>query len=167
MARTGDDSWDLASSVGATATMVAAARAMASATDDPLIDDPWAAPLVRASEWAKLFGVDLWDEQEANRFRRLVKVVAPLCCADGRLAFSDGQISKPIAMLVSAMRLAGWKKKSAPLSAFCSMRTDSGIGLPSRPGMQMLPILTISLLNSVRIAALPSATGGPGQGLRS
>ena len=48
MARTGDDSWDLASSVGATATMVAAARALASASPDALIDDPWAAPLVRA-----------------------------------------------------------------------------------------------------------------------
>ena len=33
MARTGDDSWDLASSVGATATMVAAARAMASSPE--------------------------------------------------------------------------------------------------------------------------------------
>ena len=30
MARTDDDTWDLASSVGATATMVAASRAMAS-----------------------------------------------------------------------------------------------------------------------------------------
>ncbi len=33
MARTHDDSWDLASSVGATATMIAAGRAMA--TKDP------------------------------------------------------------------------------------------------------------------------------------
>ncbi|MBV9513671.1 MAG: class I SAM-dependent methyltransferase [Mycobacteriaceae bacterium] len=48
MARTDDDSWDLATSVGATATMVAAARALASSTPDPLIDDPFAAPLVRA-----------------------------------------------------------------------------------------------------------------------
>jgi methyltransferase (TIGR00027 family) len=48
MARTGDDSWDLASSVGATATMVAAARAVASADPDGLIQDPFAAPLVRA-----------------------------------------------------------------------------------------------------------------------
>ncbi|MGH3541478.1 MAG: SAM-dependent methyltransferase, partial [Mycobacterium sp.] len=32
MARTDDDTWDLASSVGVTATMVAAARAMASRT---------------------------------------------------------------------------------------------------------------------------------------
>src|ERR1700704_6257476 len=48
MARTDNDTWDLASSVGATATMVAAARAMASKADDALIDDPFAEPLVRA-----------------------------------------------------------------------------------------------------------------------
>jgi methyltransferase (TIGR00027 family) len=48
MARTDDDTWDLATSVGATATMVAAARAMATKLDDPLIDDPFAEPLVRA-----------------------------------------------------------------------------------------------------------------------
>ncbi len=48
MPRTHDDSWDLASSVGATATMVAASRALASQGPDPLLDDPFAAPLVRA-----------------------------------------------------------------------------------------------------------------------
>ena len=42
------DSWDPASSVGATATMVAASRALASQGPDPLIDDPFADPLVRA-----------------------------------------------------------------------------------------------------------------------
>jgi methyltransferase (TIGR00027 family) len=48
MTRTDQDSWDLASSVGATATMVAAARALASAEPNPIINDPFAAPLVRA-----------------------------------------------------------------------------------------------------------------------
>lgn len=48
MARSENDSWDLASSVGTTATMVAVARALASREPDPLIDDPFAAPLVRA-----------------------------------------------------------------------------------------------------------------------
>lgn len=48
MARTDSDSWDLASSVGATATMIAAQRALAAAGSEPLIDDPYAAPLVRA-----------------------------------------------------------------------------------------------------------------------
>jgi methyltransferase (TIGR00027 family) len=42
------DSWDLASSVGATATAVAARRAMASKGPNPLIDDPFAEPLVNA-----------------------------------------------------------------------------------------------------------------------
>lgn len=42
------DSWDLASSVGATATAVAARRALASKGPHPLIDDPYAEPLVRA-----------------------------------------------------------------------------------------------------------------------
>jgi methyltransferase (TIGR00027 family) len=48
MTRTDDDSWDLASSVGATATMVAAGRAMASKDPQALINDPFADPLVRA-----------------------------------------------------------------------------------------------------------------------
>jgi methyltransferase (TIGR00027 family) len=48
MTRSDTDSWDLASSVGATATMVAAARALASEDTDPIISDPFAAPLVRA-----------------------------------------------------------------------------------------------------------------------
>ncbi|OBA61729.1 SAM-dependent methyltransferase [Mycobacterium sp. 1100029.7] len=42
------DTWDLASSVGATATAVAARRAMASRGPNPLIDDPFAEPLVNA-----------------------------------------------------------------------------------------------------------------------
>lgn len=46
MARTERDRWDLATSVGATATMVAAQRALSS--EAKLIDDPFAAPLVRA-----------------------------------------------------------------------------------------------------------------------
>ncbi|MDQ7803592.1 class I SAM-dependent methyltransferase [Amycolatopsis sp. A133] len=47
------DTWDLAAGVGATATMAAAARAIATRTDPSLIDDPFAEPLVRA------VGVDL------------------------------------------------------------------------------------------------------------
>ena len=52
MPRTDNDTWDLATSVGATATMVAAARAIASKADNPLIEDRFAEPLVRAG----LFG---------------------------------------------------------------------------------------------------------------
>lgn len=46
MTRTENDTWDLATSVGATATMVAAGRARAAAAG--LIDDRFAEPLVRA-----------------------------------------------------------------------------------------------------------------------
>jgi methyltransferase (TIGR00027 family) len=47
------DTWDLASSVGSTATMAATARAIATRADRRLIDDPYAEPLVRA------VGIDL------------------------------------------------------------------------------------------------------------
>jgi len=69
MTRSDADSWDLASSVGATATMVAAARALASLEPDPLINDPFAADLVRA------VGVDF--------FTRLVDGEIPLAALEG------------------------------------------------------------------------------------
>ncbi|HEY0228151.1 MAG TPA: class I SAM-dependent methyltransferase [Mycobacterium sp.] len=58
MGRTDNDSWDLATSVGATATMVAAGRARA--TRDALIDDRFAEPLVRA------VGVDFFTRWAAG-----------------------------------------------------------------------------------------------------
>ena len=48
MPRTDSDTWDLATSVGATATAVAAGRALASQGPDALLEDPWADALVRA-----------------------------------------------------------------------------------------------------------------------
>ena len=48
MPRTENDTWDLAHSVGATATGVAVGRALATQRPNALIDDPYAAPLVRA-----------------------------------------------------------------------------------------------------------------------
>jgi methyltransferase (TIGR00027 family) len=50
MARTADDSWGIATSVGATAVMVALARAAETASADPLIRDPFAEPLVSTPE---------------------------------------------------------------------------------------------------------------------
>jgi methyltransferase (TIGR00027 family) len=52
MARTADDSWDIATSVGATAVMVALARAAETASVDPLIRDQFAEPLVSTPELA-------------------------------------------------------------------------------------------------------------------
>ena len=63
MARTDNDTWDLASSVGATATMVAAARAMATTADNALINDPFAEPLVRA------VGVDFFTRLVTGELR--------------------------------------------------------------------------------------------------
>jgi methyltransferase (TIGR00027 family) len=63
MVRTEDDTWDLASSVGATATMVAAARAIASRAENPLISDPFAEPLVRA------VGVDIFTRLATGELR--------------------------------------------------------------------------------------------------
>ncbi|OSC40919.1 SAM-dependent methyltransferase [Mycobacterium decipiens] len=60
MVRADDDTWDLAGSVGATATMVAAARAAATRRASPVITDPFAEPLVRA------VGLDLFTRVAAG-----------------------------------------------------------------------------------------------------
>jgi methyltransferase (TIGR00027 family) len=52
VARTADDSWDIATSVGATAVMVALARAAETASANPLIRDQFAEPLVSTPELA-------------------------------------------------------------------------------------------------------------------
>ncbi|OBJ49507.1 class I SAM-dependent methyltransferase [Mycobacterium sp. 1423905.2] len=80
MARTDQDTWDLASSVGATATMVAAARALASTEANAIINDPFAAPLVRS------VGLDF--------FTRLVDgEISPPEGAEGDLALETDSIA--------------------------------------------------------------------------
>ena len=53
--RTDDDTWDIATSVGATAVMVAAARAAETDRDNPLIRDPYAKVLVAGA------GTGVWE----------------------------------------------------------------------------------------------------------
>jgi methyltransferase (TIGR00027 family) len=53
--RTHDDTWDIATSVGSTAVMVAAARAGETERDNPLIRDPYAKILVAGA------GTGVWD----------------------------------------------------------------------------------------------------------
>jgi methyltransferase (TIGR00027 family) len=75
MARTENDTWDLASSVGATATAVATQRAMASQGPDPLLNDPWADPLVRAvgsDTFIKLIDGNLGDADDPVMNRQAV-----------------------------------------------------------------------------------------------
>ncbi|CQD15778.1 methyltransferase, putative, family protein [Mycobacterium lentiflavum] len=75
MARTENDTWDLASSVGATATAVATQRAMASQGPDALLNDPWADPLVRAvgsDTFVKLIDGKLGDTDDPVMNRQAV-----------------------------------------------------------------------------------------------
>lgn len=112
MSRTDSDSWDVASSVGATATMVAAARALVSKQPDPLIVDPFAAPLVRA------VGIEF--------FTRL---------ADGEISLSEDKASTA-ALMTTVMAV-----RTKFFDDFFLTATESGIrqavilaaGLDSRP----------------------------------
>src|SRR5512144_1436140 len=54
--RTDDDTWDIATSVGSTAVMVAAARAAETARPDRLINDPYAQILVEGA------GTGVWEQ---------------------------------------------------------------------------------------------------------
>ncbi len=78
--RTNDDSWDIASSVGSTAVMVAAARAAESELPDPLISDPYARLLVdgvSGLSWQNLLEEDVIakvadvDLEAAGLFRHM------------------------------------------------------------------------------------------------
>ena len=53
--RSHDDTWDIATSVGSTAVMVAAARAKETDSPAPLIRDPYARPLVAGA------GTGMWE----------------------------------------------------------------------------------------------------------
>lgn len=81
MARTEGDTWDPAHSVGATATMVAAARAAASKRAQPVVTDDFAEPLVRAvglDAFTRLASgeLDSEDLEEGFGFPRMVDTFA-------------------------------------------------------------------------------------------
>ncbi|WP_138985434.1 SAM-dependent methyltransferase, partial [Mycobacterium avium] len=67
--RTHDDTWDIKSSVGTTAVMVAAARAVETEQPDPLIRDPYAKLLVTNSGagvlWEAMLDPDIAARVEA------------------------------------------------------------------------------------------------------
>ena len=72
--RTDNDTWDIASSVGATAVMVAAARAAETARDDALINDPYAKILIADA------GTGAWEYMLDDDF------IAKVAEADAELA---------------------------------------------------------------------------------
>ncbi|WKG05513.1 class I SAM-dependent methyltransferase [Mycolicibacterium sp. HK-90] len=104
MSRSDNDSWDLASSVGATATVVAAQRAVASRGPDPLIDDPYAEPLVRAVGGdvvvTMLDGEDAPDSIAALNRKQLAEAMAV------RTRFFDGLFIHAAAGVRQAVILA-------------------------------------------------------------
>ena len=69
--RTDDDTWDIATSVGSTAVMVAAARAAETARDEPLIRDPFAKVLVQGA------GTGVWELILDDEFDAKVAVLDP------------------------------------------------------------------------------------------
>ncbi|HME79754.1 MAG TPA: SAM-dependent methyltransferase [Mycobacterium sp.] len=96
MTRTDRDTWDLATSVGATATMVAAARAAASRRPDPVINDPFAEPLVRAvglDLFTKVASgeLDFADVDDGAGFPRMVDTFA------ARARFYDDYFAQAVA----------------------------------------------------------------------
>ena len=79
--RSHDDTWDIASSVGTTAVMVAAARARETESPEPLIQDPYARLLVAgadAGEWEKFLDPQMQariadaDPQAAAQFANML-----------------------------------------------------------------------------------------------
>ncbi len=73
--RTHDDSWDIATSVGTTAVMVAAARAGETERDEPLIRDPYAKLLVDGA------GPGVWGFMRDNEFVAKVAAADPEAAA--------------------------------------------------------------------------------------
>ncbi|WP_205876725.1 SAM-dependent methyltransferase [Mycobacterium camsae] len=121
MVRTDDDTWDLAFSVGATATMVAAGRARA--TRAALIDDPFAEPLVRAvgidffTRWAcgeldtadvdfpdAPWGMQRMTDQQAARTRHIDRFFA---------AAQEAEIRQAV-ILASGLDARGYRLSWAP-----------------------------------------------------
>lgn len=93
----------------------------------------WLASLVRAKQWADGFGETLFTKEGAERYRELIRVVAPLCRADGRIALGNGVFngdeSTPITrLLVSASLSAGFAKKSNPMRYLSAVEKHAATG---------------------------------------
>jgi O-methyltransferase involved in polyketide biosynthesis len=118
MPRTRDDSWDLKTGVGATATLVAAARAVASRETDPVICDPFAEMLVRAVGLKSFTQVlrkrhAMWNEQDPE--------------VDLRSVIFAGKYADPAEYLTER----GWTTRSAD---FAGMFGAAGRTAPTADG---------------------------------
>ena len=73
--RSHDDTWDIATSVGSTAVMVAAARAKETASPQPLIADPYAAILVAGA------GTGMWENFLDDAMQQRIAAADPEAAA--------------------------------------------------------------------------------------
>ncbi len=123
MARTEGDTWDLANSVGATATMVAAARAAATRRPQPVMTDEFAEPLVRAvglDVFTRIAAgeLDFVDVEGGVGFPRMVDTFAARAKYFDDY-FADGRPARACA------RSSSWRRAGfPPVSAFLAGRDD-------------------------------------------
>jgi methyltransferase (TIGR00027 family) len=115
MARTEGDTWDLANSVGATATMVAAARAAASRSSQPVIRDEFAEPLVRAvglDVFTKVATgeIDFDDLQKGVGFPRMVDTFAARArYFDDYFSVATGAGLRQVVIVASGLDARPWR----------------------------------------------------------
>jgi methyltransferase (TIGR00027 family) len=121
VARSDNDSWDLATSVGATATMVAAGRARA--TKDALIDDRFAEPLVRAvgvdffTRWANgdIDTVEVDEPGAAWGMQRMTELLAARTrYIDAFFAEAASAGVRQVVILASGLDARGYRLPWAP-----------------------------------------------------
>ncbi len=88
----------------------------------------WLAPLVRAGESAARFGQTLWSKTALERFELLIKVVAPMCRLDGRIALSNGSSHQVVSLLQYASKVAGFRKSELPRQYLSDVASQNGQG---------------------------------------
>lgn len=159
MPRTDNDSWDLATSVGATATMVAAARAVASKADNPLISDPFAEPLVQAvgieffARWVKgdVTAADVDVAEEAWGLQRMADVMsARTRYFDSFLADATAAGIRQAVILASGLDARGYRLRwpggttvfeiDQPLVIEFKKTTLEGLGVQPSVELRSVPI---------------------------
>lgn len=123
MVRKDGDSWDLTSHVGATATLVAAGRARATNAPEPLIEDRFAEPLVRAVgiefliRWAtgELSASDVDDPEAVWGLQRMTtELVARTRYFDQFLADATNAGIRQAVILASGLDARGYRLSWPP-----------------------------------------------------
>lgn len=121
--RSDDDCWDLTSHVGATATLVAAGRARATNSAEPLIEDRFAEPLVRAVgiefliKWAtgELSASDVDDPEAAWGLQRMTtELVARTRYFDQFFADATATGMRQAVILASGLDARGYRLSWPP-----------------------------------------------------